>query len=701
MKMRHHIALIVLVCATLLSSHPALAQFSQQGPKLVGTGAVGNAQQGISASLSADGNTAIIGGSGDNSLTGAAWVWTRSGGVWTQQGLKLVDTVEQVQGISVSLSADGNTAIIGGLIDNGVPTGAASVWTRSGGVWTQQGKLVGLDAVGNAQQGRTVSLSADGNTAIVGGDHDNGSAGAAWVWTRSGGVWTQQGSKLVGSGAAGSAAAQGYSVSLSADGNTALVGGWNDNGQAGAVWVWTRSGGVWTQQGTKLVGSGAVGNAFQGYSVSLSADGTTAIVGGYADNSNAGAAWVWTRSGGVWTQQDKLVGSPGTGNQGYSVSLRADGNTAIVGGPSDNGGAWVWTRSGGVWTQQVSKLVGSGAVGAPDQGKSVSLSADGTTAIVGGDLDNSGVGAAWVFAASAPCTPSVTATVSGAATVCPGQPTPIQAVLTGTGPWNVTWSDSVVQSGVATSPVTRSVSPSSTTTYTVTALTDANCAAQAGDLTGSAVVTVNPAPTTPNITAPASALPGATGLIASVPAHAGSTYSWTIGNGAITSGQGTNQITFTAVAAGTPLTLSVTETNALGCVSVAGTATVTVLPAGSAGLFYTVDPCRQLDTRSGSPITPGGTLAVALTGTPCGIPSGATSVSVNAAVTQETGSGHLTIYPADKTQPLVSNINFNAGQTRANNAVLSLSSDGTGRVNVVNGSGGTTHVIIDVNGYFQ
>jgi hypothetical protein len=124
---------------------------------------------------------------------------------------------------------------------------------------------------------------------------------------------------------------------------------------------------------------------------------------------------------------------------------------------------------------------------------------------------------------------------------------------------------------------------------------------------------------------------------------------------------------------------------------------VTILP----GLFYTVTPCRQLDTRSGSPISPGGTLAVVLTGAPCGIPSGATSVSVNVVATQETGSGHLTIYPADKTQPLVSSINFSAGQTRANNTVLPLSSDGTGGVKIYNGSGGTTHVVIDVNGYFQ
>jgi hypothetical protein len=79
MKMRHHVALIVLVCTTLLSSDPALAQFSQQGPKLVGRDAVGIAEQGGSVSLSSDGNTAIVGGIFDSSTQGAAWVWTRSG----------------------------------------------------------------------------------------------------------------------------------------------------------------------------------------------------------------------------------------------------------------------------------------------------------------------------------------------------------------------------------------------------------------------------------------------------------------------------------------------------------------------------------------------------------------------------------------------------------------------------------------------
>src|SRR5467141_1133612 len=287
---------ILLFIALFFTTHEfADAQYLQIGTKLVGTGAAGHALQGGSVSLSADGNTAIVGGGSDNSGAGAAWVYTRAGSVWTQQGTKLVGTGGTAianQGVSVYLSAAGNTAIMGGHSDN-LSAGAAWVFTRSGGVWTQQGtKLVGGGAVGNANQGSAVAVSADGNTAIVGGSGDNSAAGAAWVFTRSGGVWTQQGTKLIGTGAV-DPAHQGQSVSLSADGNTAFVGGPNDNSSAGAAWVFTRAGGVWTQQGTKLVGTGAVGFASQGASVSLSADGNTAIVGGVTDNSGVGAAWMY------------------------------------------------------------------------------------------------------------------------------------------------------------------------------------------------------------------------------------------------------------------------------------------------------------------------------------------------------------------------------------------------------------------------
>ena len=187
-------------------------------------------------------------------------------------------------------------------------------------VWSQQGsKLVGTGAVGSAVQGSSVALSDDGNTAIVGGYGDNANAGAAWLFTRSGGVWTQQGSKLVGTGTVG-AAFQGSSVSLAGDGNTVMVGGYGDNANAGAAWVFTQSGGVWTQQGSKLVGTGAVGAAFQGSSVALSDDGNTAIVGGHGDNSNAGAAWVFLQP----------ASTQSTSTQSQTASPASKSSTLVV-----------------------------------------------------------------------------------------------------------------------------------------------------------------------------------------------------------------------------------------------------------------------------------------------------------------------------------------------------------------------------------
>jgi hypothetical protein len=433
-------AFVVLACTVLVCSDAALAQFSQEGPKLV---APGGGVQGLSVSLSGDGNTAIVGAPFDSG-GGGAWIWTRSGGFWTPQ-VKLTGSGavgSAGQGSAVALSADGNTAVVGGPYDNPDPlgwgggVGAAWIWTRSGGAWTQQAKLVGADAIAYSFQGGSVAISSDGNTAIVGGPGDNGGLryigphsahyigyGAAWVWTRSGGVWTQQGGKLVGSDPNGSTAfASQGAVALSSDGNTAIVGGANDGGGYGAAWVWTRSGGAWTQQANKLVGSGAVGyDSYpypgQGAGVSLSGDGNTALVGGPGDIPS-GAAWVWTRSGGVWNQQgEKLVGSGVSGagaSQGDSVALSSDGNTAIIGGTDDGdeiGATWVWMRSGGIWAQQGQKLVGSGGIGhVQQQGGSVALSGDGETAIVGGSGDNEYTGAAWVFGPSARMVPIVVST---------------------------------------------------------------------------------------------------------------------------------------------------------------------------------------------------------------------------------------------------------------------------------------------------
>ena len=149
------------------------------------------------------------------------------------------------------------------------------------GTWTAQSKLVGSGGIARAWQGHALVLSNDGNTALVGSSQGD----QFWVWARSGTVWTQQAGPLTGTGGT-SGAEQGWSAALSGDGNTAAIGGIYDNNSAGAVWIWIRSGSTWTQQGSKLVGSlGSI--AQQGSSVALSSNGNTLLVGGWTDSYNS------------------------------------------------------------------------------------------------------------------------------------------------------------------------------------------------------------------------------------------------------------------------------------------------------------------------------------------------------------------------------------------------------------------------------
>ncbi len=323
----------------------------QQGSKLVGTGATGIAYQGI-VTMSSDGNTIAVGGQSDDSNIGAVWVYTLNAGVWSQQGSKLVGT--------------------------------------------------GYAGPGAPRQGSSVSLSSDGNTLAFGGPEDESAVGSTWVFTRTAGVWSQQGSKLVGTGYTGLSSGQGSSVSLSSDGNTLAVGAYGDDTNIGATWVFTRTAGVWSQQGSKLVGTGYTGVSAQGASVALSSDGDTLAVGGPSDNTNIGAIWIFTRTAGVWSQQTKLLGSGyvGISAQGSSVSLSSDGNILASGGVVDNssvGAVWIFTRVGLVWYQFYNKLVGLYHSQYSTMGSSVKLSLDGRTLVFGGYAEKDNLGGAWVF----------------------------------------------------------------------------------------------------------------------------------------------------------------------------------------------------------------------------------------------------------------------------------------------------------------
>jgi hypothetical protein len=354
-------------------------------------------QFGRSVALSSDGTTAICGVPYDDpnsigSNTGSAVVFICSNKTWTQQAILSPTGYAPFDetGTSVAISSDGNTAIIGR--PGGSIIGNAIVFTRSGATWTQQQIISQTGGTPGNKFGFSVALSSDGNTAIVGAYSANSQQGNATIFTRSGITWTQQQTITQTGGAANDLF--GVSVALSSDGNTAIVGAYFDdvgaNVDQGSATIFTRSGATWTQQQTITQTGGAANDGF-GWAVALSSDGNTAIVTTYFINSFQGNATIFTRSGGVWTQQQTITKSNGAANDqfGWSVTLSGDGNTAILGARLSNsvagsttGSATVFTRLNSVWTQQQVISRTNGATG-DRLGSAVALSTDGNTAIAG------------------------------------------------------------------------------------------------------------------------------------------------------------------------------------------------------------------------------------------------------------------------------------------------------------------------------
>jgi hypothetical protein len=361
--------------------------FIQQDELLAGSEEIGEGDFGYSVALSADGNTALIGGPGDDGNQGAVWVFTRAGETWSQQGGKLTATEEKGEGgfgSSVALSADGNTALIGGETDDG-DLGAAWVFTRSGSDWTQQAKLTDGEESGLGVFGSAVALSADGDAALVGSPGSRGDSGAAWMFTRSASAWTQHGTPLDALGETGEGEV-GASVALSSDGETALIGGPGDTRRQGAAWVFTHTASGWAQQGEKLTGADD-GPSELGASVALSADGETALLGA---PGGAGSASVFARTDGAWRRQGITL-SPHRESEehiGASVALSADGNTALIGGATGSG-VWEFKREGESW-QEWQEVRG----GYPAK---IALSANASTVLLGNAARHGSIGTALVL----------------------------------------------------------------------------------------------------------------------------------------------------------------------------------------------------------------------------------------------------------------------------------------------------------------
>ena len=315
-----------------------------------------------------------------------------------------LETFDQY-GLLLAISSDGNTAIVGAYLGSASPTlggGVAYVFTRSGTTWTQQAKLLASDAASSDGFGSSVSISADGNTVLIGApDEDtspNSSNGAAYVFTRSGTTWTQQ-AKLLASDAA-SSDNFGFSSSISADGTTAIIGAFlestSPNTNNGAAYIFTRSGATWTQQ-AKLLASDAATNDNFGLSVDISSNGNTALVGApYEDtspNTNNGAIYVFTRSGTTWTQRQKIVLEDAEASFlfGGVVSISGDGSTFAASSYSPKDFVYVYTLIGDTWRQQA-RLFSSENLLDYKFGSDLSISYDGNTLAVGAYVTNDGGG---------------------------------------------------------------------------------------------------------------------------------------------------------------------------------------------------------------------------------------------------------------------------------------------------------------------
>jgi hypothetical protein len=364
--------------------------------------------------ISADGNTLAIGTNWESSSatgvnadqtnngkqwSGAVYVFTRVGGVWSQQAyVKASNTdVEDGFGLAVSLSGDGNLLAVGAPREdssaqglNGDQTnnsaagaGAVYLFSRTAGIWAQTQYVKASNARAGQGFGSSVAISSDGQNFAVGalGESSNATgangnqadtslpgAGAAYVFVKNGSTWSQQaylkasnpyGSDHFGTGVALSSNGDRLAVAASDENckSKGVNGNQNDKAQffeSGAVYVFTRTAAVWAQEAYLKASNTDSGDRF-GTALALSGDGNTLVAGASAEDSNAtgingnaadnsnlsqGAAYIFARSGaGAWSQQAYVKPSNGAGSFGTSAATTFDGDTVAIGATFDNSGA--------------------------------------------------------------------------------------------------------------------------------------------------------------------------------------------------------------------------------------------------------------------------------------------------------------------------------------------------------------------------
>ncbi|MEK7952708.1 hypothetical protein [Luteolibacter soli] len=397
-------------------------------------------EDGFGTSVAVSGNTVVVGAPLESSnatgvngnafnnnapASGAAYVFVRNGETWSQQAYLKASNTGDGDGFGWSVTISNNTIVVGAYQEDSNATaingsgsnnsasaaGAAYVFTRSGTTWTQQAYLKASNSGAGDLFGSVVALA--GDTAVVGanressqatginGDASNNAAyasGAAYVFVRSGNTWTQQAYVKASDTAAGAE----FGSSLGISGESMVVGSPLAAGGAGAVYVFVRSGTVWSQQ-ARLQASNSAASSWFGQAVGISGDTVVAGAPGEASNAtgvngnqantsaqDAGAAYAFTRTGVTWTQQAYLKASNTAASDGFGRTVSLEGSALLVGAPGEDsaatgmdgnqadntaassGAAYAFSRVNGSWSQY-SYLKASNTGAGDEFGKSLAM----------------------------------------------------------------------------------------------------------------------------------------------------------------------------------------------------------------------------------------------------------------------------------------------------------------------------------------
>ena len=477
-------ACVAATCATGYVISNGTCQPFEQNAYVKPATAIDGRQFGSAVAISGDGNTLVVGAAGDSSDatgingnqtnvhapgSGAVYVFARASGAWTQQAYIKALTVHggDLFGSSVSVSADGNTIVAGAPGESSASTGvnsdatdtsaqyagAAYVFTRTAGMWTQIAYVKPQVMNAGSQFGTSVAMSADGAALAVGAYREQSAAtgvggdatdtslsavGAAYVFRLGMNGWAEE--AYVKPSTSRFSQYFGYSVALSGDGTALAVGAFGEssnatgiNGneanasmaRAGAAYVYRLSAGTWAQEAYVKASNSASISDF-GYSVSLSSTGHTLAVGARFEASNAtgingnqanidllgaGAAYVYEFAASTWSQEAYIKASntnetPSGAFFGYSVSLSSDGASLIVGATGESsqspgingnqsnasavgsGAAYVFTRASSTWSQ-LAYVKASNPQANVQFGGAVSMSSDGSAFAAAAQFESS------------------------------------------------------------------------------------------------------------------------------------------------------------------------------------------------------------------------------------------------------------------------------------------------------------------------